>query len=128
MQYVIVARRALLVDRAPASPRDGRVQVTVPVGSTLYMNGRAYAASSGTVRIPTTRLGAVNDVRLRYGGVVCDGESLLWDGTAVTPGGYDRDAVLLSAAASLSDATARIALLEDKLARLTERVESPLFS
>ncbi len=125
--YCILGSTAILTNRAPYRPQKGRVTFSLPAGVALYLNGRAYAAPGGIVKLSADVLRTVNHVRIRHTGGFCEAEGFLWDGESLTPAGYDTEAVLLAAATSLTAAHDRIAALEATVARLVGEVEATLF-
>lgn len=116
----------ILRTRAPQLA-EGGVSVHAPACVTVYWNGRAYAAEDGAAHIPSSALRARNTVRIvtKGGSYRCEG--VAYDGACVSPLGYDKDALLLSMAESL---TAALATLDDLAAWVLaerRRREDPLF-
>lgn len=116
----------ILRGRAPQLA-EGGATVHAPACVTVYWNGVAYTVEDGIAHIPLTALRARNTVRIvtKSGSYRCEG--VAYDGTCVSPLGYDKDALLLSMAESL---TAALATLDDLAAWVLaerRRREDPLF-
>ncbi len=126
-EYQILGTVAYIRRRETYRPRDGHITLGVPAGATVYVNGHALPASTGRVRVPKEFLHDCNTVRIKHDSGVSIGESFLWDGSSLTPRGYDNDVCLREVMTLLSSAITRISTLENILSRLQGEVESPLF-
>ncbi len=128
MTYHIIGDTALVLPRTPHTPCEGRVTIALPYGATLYLNGHPYTATNGSVRIPTSVLKAENSVFIRSGYGSCNGESLLWDGSALTPSGFDIETVLCALVLKSEKMESRIGNHEFEIDELMEKQQSSLFS
>ncbi len=126
-EYIVVGSAAVIKNRNPITPRGGRVTLSVPKGATVFVNGRPLVANDGRVSVSSALLREVNTVRIKDGTGSRIGESFKWDGTTLIPCGYMREEFLLELAAAVSDITHRLMCMEEKVAYLTERVETSLF-
>ena len=98
LDYLLL-RRGIGVLRSRAPMRaPGDVTIAVPDGATVFWNGKALTAASGTVTVPAACVRSRNAVRIVAGGESYRCEGVGFDGACLTPLGFDRDAVLLALA------------------------------
>lgn len=104
IDYLLFGRGIGVVRSRTPVLADGDVTVSAPDGATVFWNGKAFPAVSGTATVPAACLRARNTVRI----VTADGsyrcEGIGFDGACLTPLGFDRDAFLLALAEAVTSA------------------------
>ena len=128
LDYLLLQRGiGVLRSRAPMRVA-GDVTIAVPDGSTVFWNGRAFTAAAGTVTIPAACVRARNAVRIVSGGESYRCEGVCFDGTCLSPLGFDRDAVLLALAEAVVSVIGTLDDLAAYVLAERQRRETGLFA
>ena len=128
LDYLLL-RRGIGVLRSRAPMRaPGDVTIVAPSGATVFWNGKALTAESGTVTVPAACVRARNAVRIVAGGESYRCEGVGFDGTCLSPLGFDRDAVLLSLAEAVVSVIGTLDDLAAYVLAERQRRETGLFA
>lgn len=128
LDYLLL-RRGIGVLRSRAPMRaPGDVTIAAPDGATVFWNGKALTAESGTVTVPAACVRARNAVRIVAGGESYRCEGVGFDGTCLSPLGFDRDAVLLALAEAVVSVIGTLDDLAAYVLAERQRRETGLFA
>lgn len=128
LDYLLLGRGlGVLRSRTPLLA-EGDVAVSAPEGATVFWNGKALPAVDGVATVPSACLRARNTVRIVTGTGSYRCEGVGFDGTCLTPLGFDRDALLLSLAEAVVSALGTLDDLAAWVLAERQRREVSLFS
>ncbi len=127
LNYTVVGKIGLLLDRTPVTFQDGKVVLGLPEHASLLVNGMEIPVLDSIAHIPQHVLHAVNTVRIKDRDGSRRAEGFLWDGRVATPMGYDTADVVHSLVTELASMVNRLSQAEENLKAIKAQVEIPLF-